>query len=109
MFHVNGMDLKEEPPLPQQDNESILHGVSNALPSHLGKGGTPSHSVMQPEKKQHRGLRCRKCFELLVHDDEFMFVSLPCFSVVMRVGDCTPTLPFCRSEAGMLFITRMAL
>lgn len=33
----------------------------------------PSPTRMQaPERKQHNGLRCKKCFELLVRDDEFV-------------------------------------
>lgn len=27
-----------------------------------------------PQPKQHNGLRCKKCFELLVRDDEFLYL-----------------------------------
>ena len=36
---------------------------------------TPKSMNVQQPKKQHSGLRCIKCFELLVHDDEFLFGS----------------------------------
>ena len=94
MFHVNAMDLKEEPPLPLRESQHALQEVPNVLPSHLGKGGSPSHSVSPQEKKQHNGLRCKKCFELLVCDDEFLYAPSLRFPVAMPVGGCTPTLPF---------------
>ena len=40
---------------------------STEQPSSLSILASPS-----PPQKQHHGLRCKKCFELLVRDDEFM-------------------------------------
>ena len=94
VFHVNGVDLREVPFLPQQDSNSTVQDVPSTLPHHLGKGGSPSHSAVLQEKKQHNGLRCKKCFELLVHDDEFMYEVYLCFSVAMPTGSYTRTLPF---------------
>ena len=71
-----------------------VQDVPNTLPHHLGKGGSPSHSAVLQEKKQHNGLRCKKCFELLVRDDEFMYEVYLCFSVAMPTGSYTRTLPF---------------
>ena len=45
---------------------------SGMVRSQAEQPATKSMNVQLP-KKQHFGLRCIKCYELLVHDDEFLF------------------------------------
>ena len=45
--------------------------VPSRSDSHSPEEGKP----ICPQPKQHNGLRCKKCFELLVRDDEFLFAG----------------------------------
>lgn len=59
------------------DCEEILFNNPEELSKHnksneSNKGFNPDTKPSKP-RIQHKGLRCKKCFELLVHDDEFLY------------------------------------
>lgn len=63
-------DFKEEKPSVDRIDELIER---SGMVRSQSERSTPLSMNVQQEKKQHTGLRCIKCFELLVHDDEFLY------------------------------------
>ena len=79
-FHLNAVDLFEgiedpvkDPPLRSREDELI---EKSGMVRSQSEQPVPVPMQPVPVTKQHNGLRCKKCFELLVHDDEFLFVLL---------------------------------
>lgn len=76
--HPNCIDLLEER---EKEKKTPIVSQMEALarrigfvPSRSEDQSTEEAKPMRPQPKQHNGLRCKKCFELLVRDDEFLFV-----------------------------------
>ena len=79
-FHLNAVDLYEgvedsvkEPPLRSREDELI---EKSGMVRSQSEQPVPIPMQPVPVPKQHNGLRCKKCFELLVRDDEFLFVPI---------------------------------
>lgn len=68
---MNCTRFSEEAPkienIPQLSSKDIFLLESSGFAVHKEKPSLPTAKI------QHNGLRCRKCFELLVHDDEFLY------------------------------------
>ena len=77
-FHTNVVKVGvPEPVHVDKDEEKSridkLIERSGMIRSSTEQPSSPSiPSPFSPPQKQHNGLRCKKCFELLVRDDEFM-------------------------------------
>lgn len=77
-FHTNVVKVGgPEPILVSKDEETSRidrlierSGMIRSSTERVSPISTPS--LPSPPQKQHNGLRCKKCFELLVRDDEFM-------------------------------------
>lgn len=89
-FHLNAVDLYEgieetvkDPPSRSREDELIEK--SGMVRSQAEQ---PAPILMQPVPvaKQHNGLRCKKCFELLVRDDEFLWVVIEVPDVYSYAG-----------------------
>lgn len=72
-------ELQKEKNEFHMDCEEILLNNAEELLKHndsdkLSQGFNLDKQISKP-KIQHNGLRCKKCFELLVHNDEFLYYS----------------------------------
>ena len=83
--HPNCIDLLEakerEKNTPIVSQMEVLARNIGFVPSRSESHSTEEVKPICPQPKQHNGLRCKKCFELLVRDDEFLFalIFLDCY------------------------------
>ena len=77
--HPNCIDLLEvkekEKNTPIVSQMEVLARNIGFVPSRSDSHSPEEEKPICPQPKQHNGLRCKKCFELLVRDDEFLFAS----------------------------------
>ena len=73
-FHIDCIDVTaSDYHFPPQVDESLDQTTDSSLKTLLKNGFENKEEKNLPKTtKQHNGLRCKKCFELLVHDDEFL-------------------------------------
>lgn len=70
-FHINCISIMHEQP--KEEKQTSLSNRDIQILKSSGFSVDGEKPLLPNPQIQHSGLRCKKCFELLVRDDEFLY------------------------------------